>query len=281
MIEVMQGALGSGKSASAVARGFYHLKRGGVVAANFSLVDGWSRTLASKLLPSRIPFVGHSYAQKKAESFYKRFYRVDCLEAIEQIDPRRESVGVYQDNGKYSEGNGLLILDECHLMFNTRDWSRNQNQDWIRFFSQSRKKGWDVLLISHSIESIDKQIRPLCEYESRFRNLQKLKWPIIGLPFSPIPLFLVVTRYAGLGAGVGVIAWRNMYPLPRYAAELYDSLEVFGERTEIEKQPRHCGQAPDSHREDGALPLYKSCLSLDCRWSQWEHHEKTTAFHPN
>ena len=273
MIEVLQGALGSGKSATAVARAFYHLKRGGVVCANFSLVDGWAQKLADNLLLSKIPFFGPRYAAKKAVSFYKRFFRVDTLDAINKINPRELSVDIYQDNGKYSEGNGLLILDECHLMFNTRDWQRNQNQGWIQFFSQSRKKGWDVLLISHSIESIDKQIRPLCELESRFRNLQKIHFPLIGFPLSPIPLFLVITRYAGLGAGSGVIAYKNLYPLPAYAAALYDSLEVFGDRKDLSNQALPCGNPPDTLCVDGGFPerKYLSATSIDCLWSRWEY----------
>jgi len=269
MIDVLQGALGSGKSAAATAKALYHLKRGGVVAANFSLVDGWAEIVASHLLLSKIPIIGESYKRKKAASLYKRFFRVDCLDAVEQLNPRDHSVDLYEYKGGYSEGEGLLILDECHLMFNTRRWSDESNNDWVRFFSQSRKKGWNVLLISHSIESIDKQIRPLCEYETRFRNLQKVYLPFIGLPLSPIPLFLHVTRYAGLGAGAGSVAFKGLYPLPYFAANLYDSLEVFGERSDINRLPTLCGKEPTSPREGGS-PVRVSSLSPDCLWSRWE-----------
>lgn len=247
MIEVAQGTPGSGKSAVAVARAIMHLKKGGVVAANFSLVDGWADAIAKKSLLGRF---FPSYAHKKAMSMYKRFYRVDSLAAIRKIFPVSESVDIYQDNGKYSEGSGMLILDEAQLIFNSRKWEKNT--DWIEFFTQHRKLGWNVILIAHTIEMIDSQIRPLAEYESRFRNMQKLHIPVFGIPMSPFPLFLVIKRYAGLGAGASIIHSRDLFPLPLWAAKLYDSLLVFSaDAWGLDTEPHHCGPAP----VDADLPV--------------------------
>lgn len=240
MIEVCQGTPGSGKSAAAVARAIMHLKKGGVVAANFSLIDGWADIVAKKSITGRL---FDSCRYEKAESLHKRFYYVSSLPAIRKIKPRDEAVGLHKDTGKYSEGSGLLILDEAQLCFNARKWEKNFN--WIEFFTQHRKLGWNVLLIAHSIEMIDAQIRPLAEYESRFRNMQKVKFPIIGLPLSPFPLFLVITRYAGLGAGSSVVASKDLYPLPLWAARLYDSLRVFNaDQWSLESDPELCGPPP-------------------------------------
>lgn len=257
MIEIQQGTPGSGKSAAAVARAIAHLRKGGVVAANFSLVDGWSDVVASRSLLSRLPLDwSRDYKYRKSASLHKRFFRVDSLDAIKHINPRELAVDLYQDDGSYSEGSGLLLLDEAQLVFNTRKWQ--DNLGWIEFFTQHRKLGWNVVLIAHTQEMIDKQIRPLAEYESRFRNLQKLKIPVLGLPFSPIPLFLVIRRYAGLGAGSSVVADRDLYPLPLWAARLYDSLEVFGfrnsELTDLQRLPRLCGPSPEPPRGAGEGP---------------------------
>jgi len=243
-VEVCQGSPGSGKSAVAVARGILHLKKGGVVAANFSLVDGWAERVVQKTLAFRL--CGRwfpDYFRKKARCLHSRWHRVDSLTAIRKIFPLKEAVGVYKDKGKYSEGEGLLLLDEAQLIFNSRKWDKNF--EWIEFFTQHRKLHWNVVLIAHDIQMIDSQIRPLAEYESRFRNLQKVRVPIIGLPLVPIPVFLVIKRYAGLGAGVGLVHSRDCFPLPLWAAQLYDSLLVFsadawGQSTE----PCLCGPAP-------------------------------------
>ena len=248
MIEVQQGTPGSGKSAVACARGLQHLKKGGVVAANFSLVDGWADVVAKQHIWSKID---DNYRFERATSLYNRFKRVDSLAAIQAINPRKEAVGLYKDNGRYQEGQGLLLLDEAQLVFNARKWEKNF--DWIQFFTQHRKLGWNVILIAHTIEMIDSQIRPLAEYESRFRNLQKIKYPVIGLPMSPFPLFLVIRRYAGLGAGASVIADRDLFPLPLWAARLYDSLLVFSaEQWGQDTQPKLCGEPPAPPLNGGA-----------------------------
>lgn len=264
MIEVVQGSPGSGKSAVAVARAIKHLNFGGVVAANFSLIDGWADTVARRHWRS---YLSDDFRYRRASSLWPRFHRVDSLAAIRSINPRSDAVGSYADNGRYSEGSGLLILDECQLVFNSRRWEKNF--EWIEFFTQHRKLGWHVLLIAHSIEMIDSQIRPLAEYESRFRNLQKVKLPIIGLPLSPFPLFLMIRRYAGLGAGASVIADKDLYPLPLWAARLYDSLHVFSADTwGRDGVPSLCGSppAPPSAPVVTSRPRLSS-LASDCLWS--------------
>lgn len=267
MIEVCQGTPGSGKSAAAVARAILHVRKGGVVAANFGLVDGWADAVSSKHILS---MVSKSFRHKFASSLYNRFYKVTSLAAIKSIDPRAEAVGVYKDKGGYSEGSGLLILDEAQLVFNSRKWEKNF--EWIEFFTQHRKLGWNVILIAHTIEMIDSQIRPLAEYESRFRNLQKLKIPVLGLPFSPIPLFLVIRRYAGLGAGASVIADRDLYPLPLWAAKLYDSLAVFSaEQWGSESKPELCGRPPAPPcGVGGTIERARLSTLADCPWSAWD-----------
>lgn len=292
MIDVRQGTPGSGKSA-AVAQAMEHLSRGGVVAANFKLVDGWADEVAARHPLSRL---SRAYRSKLAASLYNRFYYVDSLAAILSLNPRSLATGILKDDGSYSEGVGLLILDEAQLIFNSRKWDKNFG--WIEFFTQHRKLGWDVLMIAHTLEMIDSQIRPLCEYESRFRNLQKVRIPVVGLPLSPIPAFLVITRYAGLGAGASAIHSRKLYKLPLWAARLYDSLLVFSaEKWQENSLPVLCGSPPpplcggggyidkladfwDSLRPDERQRL--SVTSPDCLWSKFsDFPECIPIIHPD
>jgi hypothetical protein len=278
MITILQGTLGSGKSATATAMAFEHLKRGGVVATNFGFVDGWSYELAKHSIWG---LLSDNLRRKNAASHYRRHFFVNSLEAVKKINPKDLAERDLQTvEGKYQEGQGLLILDECQLIFNSRKWEKNM--DWIEFFTQSRKLGWDILLVAHTIDMIDSQIRPLIEFEARFRNLQKVRLPIIGLPLSPIPLFMIVYRYAGLGPGASNIAKKDLAPLPLWAARLYDSLLVFSrDGWGNNDEPRKCGAPPPPPCGGGGavtplpdrLPL--SCTSLDCRWSRWEHQSTT------
>lgn len=65
---------------------------------------------------------------------------------------------------RYNSGEGslLLIIDECQLLFNSRMW-RDTGMDWISFFSQHRKLGYDILLITQDVFMLDAQIRELID----------------------------------------------------------------------------------------------------------------------
>lgn len=75
------------------------------------------------------------------------------------------------------EGEILLVIDECQLIFNTRAWNDNDRAGWISFFSQHRKIGYDVILVAQNFEMIDKQIRALIEYEVSHRKVKNMGIP--------------------------------------------------------------------------------------------------------
>lgn len=70
------------------------------------------------------------------------------------------------------EGDILLVLDECQLLFNARDW--RFNRPWISFFTQHRKYGYDVILIAQYDRMIERQIRSLIEYECKHLKVSNL-----------------------------------------------------------------------------------------------------------
>ena len=188
MIEIVSGSLGSGKSTYCAHETARHSRRPGwVVAANFSPPRKW-----------RPKSPGHWITTTTVDDLYI------CTEAMSDI---RKGVNDYP---------GLLILDDCHTLFNSRDW--NGNKGWIEFLSNSRKLGWRTLLVSHSDSMIDKQIRNFCEYHTHFRSLRKvfIPWCPLDIPIVPWPIpeqFLYVRRYYGSGLGKGQVAGRGVFGL--------------------------------------------------------------------
>lgn len=246
---ILQGSKGSGKSATAVAMAINHLYKGGVVAANFRLKDGWAEEMSSRHILSKF---SKRIKQELAVSLWSRFFLVRSVEAIQSIDVFSLATGRKRSRpGKYQEGQGILLLDECQLMLNSRkSMQGDKNMRWVEFFTQARKRGWVEILIAHKAEMIDSQIRDLAEYESRFRNLQKVRIPVLGLPLSPIPFFLGINRYAGYGPGAGVIHSRDWLPLPIWAARLYDTKLIFSQDdyNGAASIPEHCGPMPQPWR---------------------------------
>lgn len=121
------------------------------------------------------------------------------------------------------EGQFLLIIDECGILFNSRDWNVKGDirKEWIKFFTQSRKLGFDVILIVQDQRMLDRQIRSLAEFE-----VQHKKMNAFGL-FKFIP----VTVFAGVKFWNGIKSMRGNLEMTVYnkkLADRYDTKALFG-----------------------------------------------------
>lgn len=268
-MDIFQGTPGSGKSASVIVDLLEWLRAGGVVAANFRLVPDWAMILASKNWRVRCGLLDQS---EVAHDLWRRYMVVGSAPSLWSVSSTLIPRCKPPISHRY-EGRGRLYLDEAQLYFNSRDW--NKNTDFIHFFSQHRKLKWDVILVAHSSAMIDKQIRFFCDYETRFRNLQKVKIPILQIPASPFPVFLGISRYAGVAAGAGEIVKRSLYPLHKWASGLYDSAAVFS--SELDVAASHCGPDPlgpvhsafpDHVPDENLLPFFDE---IKKRWGVKSH----------
>ncbi|MGR0479881.1 MAG: zonular occludens toxin domain-containing protein [Candidatus Electronema sp. V4] len=221
MINLYFGPPGNGKSAVAFMLGIDHLKAGGVLATNFKLVPDWAMQLAKMRLVCKLGFVD---PVQQAVSYYNRCFLTGAPSSLYEISKQLNDL-VLPKIKKRREGKGLLILDEAQLYLNSRRWE--DNFPWIEFFTQHRKLGWNVSLIAHSGDMIDKQIRPLLEYETKLRNLKRVKLPFIPLHF-PFDLFALVTKYAGMPEQhKSSVHSKRLIPLFLPVVRLYDTMEVF------------------------------------------------------
>lgn len=65
----------------------------------------------------------------------------------------------------------LIMIDEASLLFNSRDYARKDRSEWIKFFAQHRKLGYDIILITQQDRSLDRQVRGYIEYNYVHRKL--------------------------------------------------------------------------------------------------------------
>ncbi len=100
----------------------------------------------------------------------------------------------------FKEGAIRLFIDECQIIFSNRDWNAKGRKEWIRFFTQHRKLGYDIVLVAQFDSMIDKQIRALIEYEVKHRKANNFGW------------FGAVCSVLALGNPV-VVCVRNWYPM--------------------------------------------------------------------
>lgn len=146
MIFLYSGTPGSGKSLH-VAERLYHLLRAGrPTVCNFPINL------------NRIP-------KKKRELF--------CYKSNLEITPEFliEFSQKHFQGKKVKEGSLLLVIDECQLMFNARDWSKSGRDKWLSFFTLHRHYGYDIILVAQFDRMIDRQIRSLIEYEYIHRKV--------------------------------------------------------------------------------------------------------------
>lgn len=71
--------------------------------------------------------------------------------------------------------------------------------EWIKFFTQHRKLGYNFIVISQSDRMIDKQIRSLFEYEIKHRKVNNFK---IG-KLLPMSTFVGVSYWYGVSEKLG------------------------------------------------------------------------------
>lgn len=156
---------------------------------------------------------------------------------------------------KKDEDTILLVIDECQLLFNSRDYQKKDRKAWIKFFSLHRHFGYHIILIAQMDKMIDKQIRGLIEYEFMHRKLSNY-----GKAGKLITLFLLgdlftsVQMWYPLKMKVGT----KMFRAKRRYYRLYDSYSSFDEKKPAAKpdQPAHePAQENQSGDQSAAPPL--------------------------
>ncbi len=124
------------------------------------------------------------------------------------------------------EGQTLLCIDECQVIYNAREFSGKERMDWIKFYTQHRKLGYNVILVSQNDRMIDRQIRCLIEYEIKHRKANA--FGTIGM-LIPFPLFAAVGYWYGVREKLGV----EFFTYNQKYSKLYDSYAVFDEKTKL------------------------------------------------
>jgi hypothetical protein len=210
MIVHVVGRLGAGKTLFAVSKIISALLfTDKLVVTNIRLVDYWDKLLAYRQVRGLLGFIKfllspfsdlRSYCLFRASEFSSRYiYFPDFAPAIQycfSLSP-------------ISEGSRLFIWDEVHLDLNARAW-KSQSLDIIKFFSMSRKLGFDILIISQLQGAVDRQLRELADISYMLKNLKWLR--IFG------NTGLLVKRWANKGfdaggssvfLGAGVVRYSN------------------------------------------------------------------------
>lgn len=199
MITLYSGTPGSGKSLYAAYVIWARLMAGKRVIGNFNInFDAFGR---------------HAV---KAQKYYTWLDNSELTpDALNEFAKEHHVLG--------REGQTLIVIDECSVMFNSREFGRSDRMKWIVFFQQHRKLGYDVILIAQQDRMLDRQIRGFIENEYKYRCVKRFK--VFGALLSLIfgGMFVRVETWYGLRLRVR----SEFFLLHRRKARIYNTFEVF------------------------------------------------------
>lgn len=126
---------------------------------------------------------------------------------------------------KPKEGSILLVIDECQLLFNAREWQQSGRAQWLSFFTQHRKLGYDIILIAQFDRMVDRQIRSLIEYEYIHRKISNFGWQgkLLSLAFGG-KSFIAVKMWYPLHERLGA----EIFHARKWMYSVYDTYAAFG-----------------------------------------------------
>lgn len=211
MIYLYSGTPGSGKSLHTASKIYWWLRNNRPCICNFYINTAliWKRgPNRNKLLP---------------------FYMVDN-DALSPELLVEFSRNYFTSRGKpVKEGSILLVIDECQLLFNAREWQKTGRAQWLSFFTQHRKYGYDIVLVAQFDRMIDRQIRSLIEYEYVHRKVSNYGWKGKALSIAAAGnLFVAVQMWYPMKERVGA----EFFKAHKKYYSLYDTFGDFGALSE-------------------------------------------------
>jgi zona occludens toxin (predicted ATPase) len=134
------------------------------------------------------------------------------------------------------EAQTLLIIDECQILFNPRDYGMGNRREWILFFTKHRHYGFNIIMTSQFDRLVDRQIRSLFEYEVKHRKVNNFG----VLVMLPITVFSLIEYWYG----VREVTSRRFLVFNKKIASIYDSYTMFDELEELKNDTQPFAGVP-------------------------------------
>lgn len=206
MITAYTGAPGSGKSLDMARRIEQAIRYGKNVICNSEI-----------MLPPKL--------QKRRDKLF-------CVDN-DEITPEFLRAFAKERHKEDRESQTLVVIDECQLKFGDTFMTKNTAKPWGRFFSQHRKLGYDVLMVTPSLRTgLIRDIRVIVEIET-------VHWKMTNYPTKSIFLgvILLIIQLLPINLFMSVMQWRAMPEKkflirrlflykPKYG-KMYDTFKIY------------------------------------------------------
>ena len=169
---------------------------------------------------STVP-INTDYVSEKGKRRIGDYIRIP----LEEITPEHLYIYMINMHEKDKEHQTLVFMDECQVIFNSREWNKPGRKDWLYFFQSHRHLGFGVFLITQSMSFIDKQIRELIEIEVKHRKASNLLW------WFPFTLFIQREEWHQIKSTKNKISTSFKIGWPSIF-KIYDSYTIYNEIAE-------------------------------------------------
>lgn len=226
MITFYSGTPGSGKSLHVASEILKNIRNGVNVIANFEVNEALFRNRHGKSR-GQFLYLGNGELMGKVTVKNKSSGEISSRSPIDALYGFAVNFHSRNDRGYIQEHQTLLVLDEAQILFNSRTWQDSSRLEWVTFFTQHRKYGYDVIIISQMERLIDRQIRICFEFEVNHKKVMHYKTlgAVLSVPFRG-NLFLAVTHWYGVKGKDSVTGSKWFFGHKRLY-NLYNSYKIF------------------------------------------------------
>lgn len=174
-----------------------------------------------RALRRKIPVLANFEVNLNPKKHKGDFVYIPTLE----LSPERfkQYAAEHFSSSRRDEHQGIIIIDEAQIPFNSRDGLNKSRMKWIEFFSQHRHYFYDIILITQMDRMIDRQVRALVETEYKHRKLTNYGakgWFMIVLFHK---MFVAVQYWYPIQERVG----SEFFNLRKRVCKLYDTFGKF------------------------------------------------------
>ncbi|MFD2334705.1 zonular occludens toxin domain-containing protein [Cohnella sp. GCM10020058] len=229
MISMYSGTIGSGKSYHALEDVVEKLSKGFHVIGNFPLT----------FTPGQI---------RKGMAARYMFLPDDLLMGVTGISVLlrlSRDMGWDEDD---REGLCLVVIDEATNFFPREDAAKPEQKLWRAFFTQTRKLGFDFILIVQDDMSLNKTINKCIEYDIKHRKINNV-FPFKYLPwtiFMYVKFWKQQRQRLGSSSSIFVKSFARMYKSKRMFANLDEQLDVILKEAKVDV--------------DALIPVFGNCI---------------------
>lgn len=233
MIRFYSGTPGSGKSLHVASDIYRYIQNGKNVIANFEINDSIIKAKRGKIKGSFVYLNNYqlteniTYTEMQTDAYGKTKYIEKYKTPLDALYYFALNFHKRNEKGQILEKQTLLVIDEAQIIFNSRSWQSRNRQEWVTFFTQHRKYGFEIIIISQFQTLIDKQIRGCFEFEVMHRKVMNYK--SIGFILSCLfggNLFVAVEHLCSVRGKQGKTSTQFIVGKKKYF-DLYNSYKIF------------------------------------------------------